>query len=48
MKTITDKIIEAIKENEKEINNKLHQKIEIRIADGNIQIIKQENVLLKN
>ena len=47
MKSITDKIIEAIRENEKDIDNKLHQKIEIRITDGNIQIIRQEIVLLK-
>ena len=46
MKSITEKVIEAIKENEKEINNKLHQKIEIRVQDGKVQIIRQE-VLLK-
>lgn len=46
MKTVTQKIIEAIKENEKEIDNRLHQKIEIRVQDGKVQIIRQE-VLLK-
>jgi len=48
LQNITDKIIEAIRENEKEINNKLHQKIEIRITDGKVQIIRQEVVLLKS
>ena len=45
MKTIAENIIEAIRDNEKEINNKLHQKIEIRITDGIVQIIRQEVIL---
>jgi len=47
LESITEQIIKAIRENEKDIDNKLHQKIEIRITDGNIQIIRQEIVLLK-
>ena len=45
MKSVTDNIIEVLKDNEKEINNKLHQKIEIRITDGRVQIIRQEVIL---
>lgn len=46
MKSVTDKIIEAIKENEKVINDKLHQKIEIRVRDGKVQVLRQEVILI--
>lgn len=40
--TITEEIIRAIREKEKKINNQLHQKIEIRVQDGKVLIVKQE------
>jgi hypothetical protein len=45
LKSVIEKIIEALRENEKEINNRLHQKIEIRVADGKVQVIRQEVIL---
>lgn len=46
LKTITEKIIEAIKEKEIEINNQLQQDIVVKIRDGVI-IICENKVLWK-
>jgi hypothetical protein len=46
LKSITEKVIEAIEENKGEIDNKLYQQITITVTDGKVQLVRQE-VLFK-